>query len=103
MEIQVAIGSQVKHLQSLNQKLLVDFWAPWCGPCAALMPRLEALQNKYPHIKFLKVNVDENREYVAELGITTVPTIIVYDGETVVNRSIGANVDSVYTKILDTL
>ena len=103
MELQIAVGSQVKHLQSLNQKLLVDFWAPWCGPCKALMPRLEGLQDKYPHIKFLKVNVDENQEYVAELGITTVPTIIIYDGENVVSKSIGANVDSVYTKILDTL
>ncbi len=98
-----ATGNQVKQLQSQNQKLLVDFWAPWCNPCKALMPRLEAMENNYPHIKFVKVNVDENMEYAQELGISTVPTVIIYDGNTVINKSVGANVDSVYTKILDTL
>lgn len=98
-----AVGLQIKQLQSQNQRLLVDFWAPWCGPCRALIPRLENLEKDYPHIRFLKVNVDENQEYVAELGITTVPTVIVYDGQTLISKSLGANVDSVYTKILDTL
>ena len=98
-----ALGSQVKQLQSQNQRLLVDFWAPWCGPCRALMPRLEALESKYPHVKFLKVNVDDDMDFARELGITTVPTVIVYDGQNVVSKSLGANVDSVYTKILDSL
>ena len=98
-----AIGLQVKQLQSQNQKLLVDFWAPWCGPCRALMPRLDAMESKYPHIKFVKVNVEDDMDYARELGITTVPTIIIYDGPNVVSKSIGANVDSVYTNILDTL
>lgn len=98
-----ALGSQVKQLQSQNQRLLVDFWAPWCGPCRALMPRLEALESKYPHVKFVKVNVEDDMDFARELGITTVPTVIVYDGQNVVSKSLGANVDSVYTKILDSL
>jgi len=55
------------------------------------------------YVTFVKVNVDENQDSVMELGISTVPTIMIYNGDTLINRSLGANIDSVYTKILDTL
>jgi thiol-disulfide isomerase/thioredoxin len=80
-------SAQVAQLQSEGKKLLVQYTADWCSPCKA----------------FVKVNVDENQDAVMELGISTVPTIMIYNGETLVNRSVGANIDSVYTKILDTL
>jgi thioredoxin 1 len=93
----------VKQLQLEGKKILVDYWATWCGPCQALIPRLELLESDYPNVTFVKVNVDENMDEALELGIRTVPTILIYDGENLINRSMGANVDSVYTKILDTL
>jgi len=68
-----------------------------------LITRLELLETDYPDVTFVKVNVDENMDEALELGIRTVPTILIYDGENLINRSMGANVDSVYTKILDTL
>ncbi len=94
---------EVKQIQSQGNKVLVDFWAPWCGPCRSLIPRLEGLESKYPNVTFVKVNVDENMEYAMELGIRTVPTVIVYNGEETVHRSPGANQDIVYTKVLDEL
>jgi thioredoxin 1 len=96
-------AEQVKQLQLEGKKLLVDYWAEWCGPCKALIPRLEELSNQYPDITFVKVNVDENTDSALELGIRSVPTIMIYNGEELVNRSVGANVDSVYKKILDLL
>ena len=93
----------VKQLQLEGKKILVDYWATWCGPCQMLITRLELLESKYPDVTFVKVNVDENMDEALELGIRTVPTIIIYDGENLINRSMGANIDSVYTKILDTL
>lgn len=93
----------LKKLQSEGKKLLVDFWAPWCGPCKSLIPRLESLESKYPNVKFVKVNVDENSDLALELNIRTVPTVIIYDGQSLVERTTGANQDIVYTKVLDKL
>lgn len=96
-------SQQLKTLQSNGEKLLVDFWAPWCGPCKQLIPRLENLETKYPNVKFVKVNVDENVDFALDLNIRTVPTVMVFDGQTLINRSTGSNQDVVYTNILDKL
>lgn len=96
-------SEQVKQLQAEGKKILVDYWAKWCGPCKALIPRLEMLEAQYPNVKFVKVDVDENMDYALDLGIRTVPTVVVYNGETVVNRSMGANQDIFYKNILDSL
>ncbi len=96
-------SAQVAQLQSEGKKILVQYTASWCGPCRALTPRLSNLSNKYTDVTFVKVDVDENQDAVMELGISSVPTIMIYNGDTLVNRSTGANVDSLYTKILDTL
>ncbi len=96
-------SAQVAQLQSEGKKLLVQYTATWCGPCKALTPRLSNLSNKYSDITFVKVDVEENMESARDLNITTVPTVMIYDGNTLVNRSVGANTDSVYTKILDVL
>lgn len=96
-------AEQVKQLQLEGKKLLVDYWAEWCLPCKALIPRLETLSSQYPDVTFVKVNVDENTSSALELGIRSVPTVMIYNGEELVNRSVGANVDSVYKNILDTL
>lgn len=96
-------SAQVAQLQSEGKKLLVQYTATWCGPCKALTPRLSNLSNKYENITFVKVDIEENMDSAVELGISTVPTVMIYDGDTLINRSVGANVDSVYSKILDTL
>jgi thioredoxin len=94
---------RVKELQAEGKKVVVDYWAKWCGPCKALIPRLENLEKQYPNITFVKVDVDENQSGAMELGIRSVPTVLIYNGESLVNRSVGANTDDIYKKILDTL
>jgi thioredoxin 1 len=96
-------SAQVAQLQSEGKKLLIQYTASWCGPCRALTPRLANLSNKYSDVTFVKIDIDENKDQAFELEIFSVPTIMIYDGNTLVNRSTGANVDSTYTKILDTL
>ena len=96
-------AQRVDELRAEGKKLLVDYWAKWCGPCKALIPRLELLEAQYPDVTFVKVDVDENMDASLDLGIRTVPTIMIYNGEELVSRSLGANNDIVYTNILVTL
>jgi thioredoxin 1 len=96
-------AAELAQLQSEGKKLLVQYTASWCNPCKQLTPRLSNLSNKYSDVTFVKVDVDENMDSARELLISTVPTVMIYNGETLVNRSTGANHDNIYSKILDTL
>ena len=71
--------------------VLVDFWAPWCGPCRAVAPVLEQLQDELTgRLKIVKVNVDENGEIAGALGVRSIPTLIVFKGGKAVEGAVGA-------------
>lgn len=96
-------GSDVLTLQKEGKKILLDLWAPWCGPCRTLIPRLENLEGQFPNVEFVKVNVDENRDFAMAHGIRSVPTVIIFNGENELTRFTGVQPDRVYTDILDNL
>ncbi len=81
-------GSEV--LQS-DKPVLVDFWAEWCGPCRQVAPILEEIAGEYgDKLSVVKLNVDENPQVAAKYGITSIPTMSVYQGGEVVKTIVGA-------------
>jgi thioredoxin 1 len=78
---------------------VVDFWAPWCGPCLALGPTIEALAKEYEgKVNIGKVNVDENPNVSVNYGITNIPCVLFIKNGNVVDKQVGAAAKSTYDK-----
>ena len=76
----------------LNSEMpvLLDFWAPWCGPCRMVSPIVDEIAAERGDIKVGKVNVDEERELAGQFGVMSIPTLVVIKGGRVVNQMVGA-------------
>ncbi len=85
-----------------EQPVLVDFWAPWCGPCRVVGPTIEQIAADFAgRVKVAKLNVDENQGVAAALRIQSIPTVALFHGNKLVDARVGAHPKAEYAAMLD--
>ncbi|MGA2732904.1 MAG: thioredoxin [Syntrophobacteraceae bacterium] len=100
--IEVTDSSFEQEVLQSELPVLVDFWAPWCGPCRAIAPVVEELSADYgPKLKVVKCNVDDNPKVPGKYGIRAIPTLIIFKGGNVSEQITGAVAKSQITAAIN--
>lgn len=79
-----------QEILNSDKPVLMDFWAPWCGPCRMVVPLVEEIAKERSDIKVVKINVDEEQELAMQFGVVSIPTLVVMKNGKIVNQVTGA-------------
>ena len=102
MAIEVNDSNFKSEVTDSEIPVLVDFWAPWCGPCKMIAPVLEELAKEYDgRVKVVKLNVDDSPNTASEFGIRSIPTLILFKEGKVFEQTVGAQNKENLKKLVD--
>ena len=89
------------EVMNSDKPVLLDFWAPWCGPCRMVVPIVEEIARERSDIKVGKINVDENPELAGQFGVMSIPTLVVMKNGRIVSQAVGARPRSAIESMLN--
>lgn len=103
-ELQLTDDTFDKEVLKSSQPVLVDFWAPWCGPCRMLGPVIDELAKEYEgKVRVGKLNVDDNQSVASRYNVSAIPTLLVFKGGKVEQQMVGVHSKADIQKVLDQL
>lgn len=89
------------EVMNSDRPVLLDFWAPWCGPCRMVVPIVEEIAGERPDVKVGKVNVDEEQELARQFGVMSIPTLLVFKEGKLAQKAVGARPKEDLLALLD--
>ena len=88
--VNINLNNFSQEVLNSDKPVLLDFWAPWCGPCRMVVPMVEAIAEERPDIKVGKINIDEQFELANQFGIMSIPTLLVMKDGKIIRKATGA-------------
>ncbi len=88
--VNITMNNFREEVLNSDRKVLLDFWAPWCGPCRMIGPVLEEIAAERPDVKVCKINVDQEMELAAQFQVASIPMLVVMEEGKIRNQAVGA-------------
>jgi len=104
MAIEITDSNFEEKVLKSSKPVMVDFWAPWCGPCRMVGPIMDEISDEYADTAVVgKVDVDSNQEFAAKYGVRNIPTVLFFKNGEVANRQVGVASKATYAEAIDSL